>query len=83
MESSVPDTAITDQEVLTLIQQGQPLSDLLKEVIALRRWKEEQLKAQHREAQRMERMLSRICVSIAAGYCTSSVLLCSHKTRCP
>ncbi|KAM5533150.1 hypothetical protein V8D89_013198 [Ganoderma adspersum] len=61
MESSVPDTGITDQEVLALIQQGQPLSDLLKELIALRRWKEEQLKAQHREGQRMERMLSRIC----------------------
>ncbi|KAI1793252.1 hypothetical protein LXA43DRAFT_1092805 [Ganoderma leucocontextum] len=63
MESStVPDSGpITDQEVLDLIQQGQPLAELLKELIFLRKWKDEQLKAQHQEAQRMERMLSRIC----------------------
>ena len=63
MESTQSEAKVDDHQVLALIQQGQPLSDLLKELITLRVWKEQQLKAQHLEGLRMERMLSRICVS--------------------
>lgn len=63
MESTQWEAKVDDHQVLALIQQGQPLSDLLKELIALRIWKEQQLKAQRLEGLRMERMLSRICVS--------------------
>ena len=55
---------IADKEVLALIQEGEPLSDMLKELISLRRWKEKRLYADAKESQRMERMLTRLCVSI-------------------
>ena len=63
METTQSEAKVDDHQVLALIQQGQPLSDLLKELITLRIWKEQQLKAQRLERLRIERMLSRICVS--------------------
>lgn len=74
------ETGVTDQEVLALIQQGQPLADLLKELMSLRKWKDEQLKAQRQDSQRMERMLSRICVSVATALC---LLDRSHSESVP
>ncbi|TBU27035.1 hypothetical protein BD311DRAFT_724906 [Dichomitus squalens] len=59
----MPEAEISDQHVFALLEEGQPLSDLLKELIGLRNWKEQQLEAQRLEALRMERMLSRICVN--------------------
>ena len=62
-ETSNSDSGGNDHEVLALIQEGRPLSDMLKELISLRKWKEAQLSAQKKEAIRLERMLTRLCVS--------------------
>lgn len=54
---------VSDTEVLALIQEDRPLSEMLKELVCLRRWKEAQVQAQRQESQRMETMLTRLCVS--------------------
>ena len=67
---------VSDAEVFGLIQQGKSLSDLLKELIWLRKWKEEQLRLQAQDSQRMKRLLARMCVStIGPPRCTACVAL--------
>lgn len=73
-----PSSESTDDEVLVLLREGKPLKELLEELISLRRWKSVQVKAQAQEANRMERMLTRLCVSLAvhARICTQVLTVC-------
>ncbi len=57
---------LNDDEVLTLLREGKPLNSLLEELISLRKWKEAHSKAEMQESSRMERMLTRLCVSATA-----------------
>ena len=74
MESPTTPSDIPDIEILALMQEGNSLSDILKELVFLRRWKESQLLAQKEDSQRMERLLTRLCVSacIAVARAVSS-----------
>lgn len=56
---------ISEDEVLALMREGKPLKSLLEELIFLRKWKEAHVKAEMQESSRMERMLTRLCVSDA------------------
>ena len=40
MDTESSDIEVGDNEVMALIQEGKPLSDILKELLTLRRWKE-------------------------------------------
>lgn len=66
---------VSDSEIFALIQEGKPLSGLLKELISLQKWKAQQVNAQRQEAQRMERMLTRLCVRPV------SLFMLSHERR--
>ncbi|KAH9932679.1 uncharacterized protein BXZ73DRAFT_101221 [Epithele typhae] len=52
---------VSDEDILALINSGQSLSDLVKELISLRRWKAEQLQKQATEAKRVDVLLNRLC----------------------
>lgn len=71
---------VSDEDVLVLIKQGKPISDLLKEYISLRRWKEQQLRLREQESQRMELLFSRLCVS-SGDICMALTAL--HSTDLP
>lgn len=63
-KASPPFAEVSDKEVLELIREGRPLEDILKELISLRNWKQEQIQSQEQDSQRLELLISRLCVSV-------------------
>ncbi|KAI0366906.1 hypothetical protein BV20DRAFT_616278 [Pilatotrama ljubarskyi] len=56
-------TMAVDDEVVAILREGRSLSSLLRELVSLRRWKEEQILAKEDERERHERMFTRLCTN--------------------